>query len=562
MNFWRRKSVAACLAIASLALQCRAADYQWSVPIPATDRDGKPADKRAFLWIPPDCRALRGVIVAQHNMLEEDVLEHPDFRQAMAKAGVAEIWITPGLDVPFTVDKTEPQIMTAIAQLAEQSGYVDLNYAPIIPLGHSARASFPWNFGAYNPDRTLAMVSIHGDAPQTPLAGYGRPNPSLGDRSIDGIPGLMTIGEYEWVDARWAAASTYRAGHPRAPIAVLAEPGEGHFAPCDDLVHFVAMFITKCIDARLPADAVLPFDHVPALRPIDPKKGWLVQHWTLRAPRTVPPGPYGSYSGDPMDAFWALDQEMAEAIQNYHADQVEKKPQLVGFVQDGKPVHFDTGVGMDQLKFLPDADGETFKLSTAFLDAVPTAPNGKNGPGQSNLVRWTALPAGSPLGHAAGGGAIEIRRVEGPVEKIDADTFRLSLYRGTLPRPTIVLVAVHPGDGDYKRAVQQAVIPISKNAQGRDQVIDFAPIADQVAGAGAVRLTATSSAGLPVRYYVREGPAEVVGDQLQLLPIPPRAKFPVKVTVIAWQWGRAAEPKVMTAELVERSFLINAAKTH
>ena len=117
-------------------------------------------------------------------------------------------------------------------------------------------------------------------------------------------------------------------------------------------------------------------------------------------------------------------------------------------------------------------------------------------------------------------------------------------------------------DAKDPRAVQQAVIPIPKNAQGRDQVIDFPPIADQVAGAGAVRLTASSSAGLPVRYYVREGPAEVVGDQIKLLPIPPRAKFPVKVTVIAWQWGRAAEPKVKTAELVERSFFISAPKTH
>jgi hypothetical protein len=43
---------------------------------------------------------------------------------------------------------------------------------------------------------------------------------------------------------------------------------------------------------------------------------------------------------------------------------------------------------------------------------------------------------------------------------------------------------------------------------------------------------------------------------LTFTPIPPRAKFPVKVTVVAWQFGRGIEPKLKTAEPVERSFLL------
>jgi hypothetical protein len=59
-----------------------------------------------------------------------------------------------------------------------------------------------------------------------------------------------------------------------------------------------------------------------------------------------------------------------------------------------------------------------------------------------------------------------------------------------------------------------------------------------------------------VYYYVREGPAEVRGDTLVFTPIPPRSKFPVKVTVVAWQWGRSVEPKVQTAAPVEMTFSI------
>ena len=38
-----------------------------------------------------------------------------------------------------------------------------------------------------------------------------------------------------------------------------------------------------------------------------------------------------------------------------------------------------------------------------------------------------------------------------------------------------------------------------------------------------------------------------------------RARFPVNVTVVAWQWGRGAEPRVKTAAPVERTFAIEAA---
>ncbi len=52
---------------------------------------------------------------------------------------------------------------------ANVSGYSELKYAPIVPLGHSAMATYPWNFAAWNPDRTLAIISLHGDAPRTNL---------------------------------------------------------------------------------------------------------------------------------------------------------------------------------------------------------------------------------------------------------------------------------------------------------------------------------------------------------------------------------------------------------
>ena len=82
--------------------------------------------------------------------------------------------------------------------LAEVSGYSELEHIPVVPVGHSAMATYPWNFAAWNPERTLAVISLHGDAPRTNLCGYGGENLEWGrTRNIDGIPGLMIEGEYD-----------------------------------------------------------------------------------------------------------------------------------------------------------------------------------------------------------------------------------------------------------------------------------------------------------------------------------------------------------------------------
>jgi hypothetical protein len=95
---------------------------------------------------------------------------------------------------------------------------------------------------------------------------------------------------------------------------------------------------------------------------------------------------------------------------------------------------------------------------------------------------------------------------------------------------------------------------VPQNAEGREQRITFPEIGAVRAGTKALKLTASSDAGTKVYYYVREGPAEVTGDTLKFTKIPPRARFPVKVTVVAWQHGLSG--KVKTATPVTREFYL------
>jgi hypothetical protein len=118
--------------------------------------------------------------------------------------------------------------------------------------------------------------------------------------------------------------------------------------------------------------------------------------------------------------------------------------------------------------------------------------------------------------------------------------------------------ASHPGDNEHKPAVQQALMSIPpRNTQGKEQHITFSAIPNQRPNKKGIKLNAVSDAHVHVGFYIQDGPAEIAGDHLTLTAIPPRSKFPVKITVIAWQYGNSNEPKLQTAEPVERVFWIN-----
>ena len=55
---------------------------------------------------------------------------------------------------------------------------------------------------------------------------------------------------------------------------------------------------------------------------------------------------------------------------------------------------------------------------------------------------------------------------------------------------------------------------------------------------------------------MESGPAYVDGNRLILTAIPPKTTYPVKVTVIAWQYGKNSDPKIKTAEPVKQTFYI------
>ena len=515
-----------------------AAVWQWSVPVTEVVFSETGTHPQAFLWIPEDCRKVRAVVAGMHNMTEETIFEHPLFRDGMAKAGVAVVWVTPGFGLEWNVeDGCQAAFDRMMEDLASVSGYDELARAPVVPLGHSAMATFPWNFAAWNPERTLAVVSFHGDAPRTNLTGYGRENLEWGrTRNIDGIPGLMIEGEYEWWEARVNPALAFRMMYPGSCVSFLCDAGRGHFDVSDRTVRYIARFVQKALEFRVP-DSVSP-GHSVTLKKLRPEDGWLAERWRADGRKRAKAAPYAQYKGDPHDAFWYFDGEMAGLTEGIYRSEAGKKPQHVGFMQDGRLLsrRADAHVKVS-VPFRPEADGLTFHLKAVYTDSTCVALSDDH----------ADVPA-------------TISRICGPVRQVDDTTFVVSFYRMGMHNRrrtgSITLLAASEGDRRYKGAVQELGMEIPyRQTEGRRQCILFPGLDDVGEGTSeVVPLNATSDCGLPVCYYVKEGPAEVDGNRLRLTPVPPRSQYPVKVTVVAWQYGLPG--KVQTAEPVERSFYI------
>ena len=410
-----------CLSLLLLPLSARAVGssgmYQWSVGLKGYISTETGKAPTAYLWVPEGCQQVKAVVFAQQNMTEEMIFKMPSFQKRMKELSVALLWVAPWFTNNWDpATGCQSMFEDMLNAIAFQSNHLEIANAPIIPLGHSAQATFPWNFAAWNPDRTLCIISFHGDAPRTNLCGYGTANVEWGrTRNIDGIPGLMIEGEYEWWEARVRPALAFQMMYPKACISFLCDTGSGHFECMPETAEYIAKFIAKAMQQRLQANGTL--------KRLNPQDGWLACRYNPDMQPTdgdgakddvfaialrPQPAPYYIYQGDRHDAFWYFDREIAELTEARYA---ETRGKQVRTIEVGEPQWSD--------------DGKTVTIS---------------------------VPKG-----------VRIEVISGPLRKVKGTTFEVYPYESGLDNPkrsfTAWLIAICDGNRQYKRAV----LPIQVN---------------------------------------------------------------------------------------------------
>ena len=366
---------------------------------------------RAYLRLPQGQQKVKALLYCHQNMTEEVLFRSTLFTHKMDSLGVAMAFIQQGSQNWDVTKGCQERFEQIIRHFAEGTAHPEILDAPIIPFGHSAQATFPWNFAAWNPERTLCIISYHGDAPRTNLCGYGRENIEWGrTRNIDFIPGLMIEGEYEWWEARVRPALAFRMMYPDSRISFLCDAGKGHFDLCEQTQDYIARFIAKALDNPRP------------------QGGCYYSRWQAD----------GTESQDPHDQFWYQDEEMVSLTKARYAVSRNKQMQYLSATLNGEPIVYDAN---RHIKMNATVTGGEFSVEPFFTEEDRHTPAKK---------------------HAAVKPRVVV--ISGPVIQTGEYTFRIDPdYFGQDPKRLwsgITLCLEADGDDTFKSTVQEINIQL------------------------------------------------------------------------------------------------------
>ena len=147
---WWKGWIAGCLAIACAGQGAMAADaspvnqvFQFAQSGDCSGwSDHSTTHATAYLWIPPECERVRGLVVMCTNVPEQRLVGSEALREICRRHDLGIVWCVPSF-MNFKL-KTEQATTVGFLQqllngLATQSGYPEVASAPVLPVGESGR---------------------------------------------------------------------------------------------------------------------------------------------------------------------------------------------------------------------------------------------------------------------------------------------------------------------------------------------------------------------------------------------------------------------------------------
>ena len=481
----------------------------------------------AYLWIPEHCRHLRGLLIMGQNVTEHTLVGHPAIRAACAANDLGIVWSTPSYFSTKNKDhaRTVAFLQKLLNSLASTSGYAEVATVPWLPVGESGHL--------------LMVDALLDGAPERCIAGIYVKNAHWFCTNRR-TPILVFVGTaQEWdqdkvdIRSRWKTLDFYgaflkeRAAHPDWPASLYVDGGSGHFDCPEAMARYFADYIAAVSKARIPADPSQP------LVPVDLSAGFTCG---LRLPGQPEEHAVSSALATDRRRPWFFTRDLAEASLEGSSINWSAQSQVPAYLDStGKPVAMTFRGVTNPVPLVTGADGISFEIRAALLPAIP--PN--------------FVGAGEPLARTPGDPSVEW--LCGPIAPVGGGRFRICLDR-TWPQSPVCVAARKSGTDSVRAAVQPGYLTLKRNTEGVAQTIAFDPLPDVRASVGSLPLVARSSSGMPVEFFVVAGPATVDHGRLLFTTIPPRTRLPVRVSVTAWQWGRAVSPQVQTASPVTESF--------
>lgn len=578
--------------------------YQYFLP---SDAAGSRPHLGAYLWIPPHTMKIRAVMIGIHNGLPINILQSPQIRGVCRKHGIAQILMMPWAEdiggvmlKDLSYDVNDPKRTAVydsyIQRLADLSGHAELVTSPIIPLAHSAFCSFPLESAVRKPEQCMAAIPVKAGLPDVyAIYAAGRkaeaPNADLCLRNVP----VLFIGSSSQETVEWSpyphalqasGIGSYRrdqddnpgtAYHPRNELfGNCWDMMSGHFDMLPRNYQFVAEWLDAIATARLPTNAGEPLNNMLL------KDGWLMDP-NISAIGDLSkdyarPAPYLQFTGRRKQALWFPNEPLARGLFELGRDEPRKKIELITFLDPtGVPISLAHGAmaTMPNPQLLLHEDG-LLTLTTYHFTAPPDIctikdkdhlknPNARHVYANMLFPDKAGLPTSQiPLKFHAHGGAFQLVKAEQFTDHRGVTETRhtLRLIRHRIDPSAgfnMSFVRVfHEGNDEFAatgRTCQISLAPFDANKTAAAQTVDFAAIADASAHSARIELTAKSSAGLPVEYFVLKGPGIIQNGAFIPSEVPAGVSRPIDVTIGAYQVGVFKEAGgTKPAETVFRTF--------
>ena len=518
------------IAVSICARSAAAATWQYYVPFDTgkTSRDGQPQPGKVFLWLPPEAKAIRGLLVGGQLGIELEIALDAEVRKACTENALGIVYFAPHISGVFHYwqegNSDAQRWLKAFDDLARRSGHPELRRVPWITMGHSTAGIFCRNVAYRWPQRVVGVLHIKSgnfhQKDHLPPAG-----------SLAGVPLVAFNGQFETFgpegglrpelgrETQWVFVEKdierFKEKDPNHLMSTWLDLGGDHFHGSPELSQYAALFIRKTAKYRIPAEPPAGEGEVACL-PLKLEEGWLADS-DLYSPKH-PPAAYKDYAGDKAKALWHFDEEIARANVQHH-----------------KNLGNHQCLSNPTCTWLDEGDGWTLRAKAEFLDAMPDKYGGK--------------VAGAKIGHSSKP-IIYRCKINEPVEQIGPDTFRL-----LRPVKSANVAVVSLGDEQYRATNRWGSISFPQ-VKGVAQTIEFPAVPDLPATGGPLALAAKASSGLPVYYEVDYGPVVVKEGKLTVSELPSNAQFPIECKVTAYQIGRRTGQPVPPAAPVSQVFRV------
>jgi pimeloyl-ACP methyl ester carboxylesterase len=338
------------------------------------------------IWIPPDVKSLRGLIVHQHGCGEGScksgltgafdlhwqalarkhrcALMSPSYEQP-EKAN-CQLWCDPrnGSDAAF---------QKSLRELGDKSGHPELATVPWALWGHSGGGHWAGGMVLLHPERIAAAWLRSGVPPVTAVE--GRPTPYAISEAARQVPVMCNLGTKEGVTDKtnrfagvWPGVEIFFVAMRAkgALIGVAVDPLTSH--ECGNQRYLAIPWLDACLTARLVARAGAP------LKPMPASAAWLTP-LNEAGTNFIAPVPAGKFAGVKETSVWLPNKAIAQAWAQYVKDtavtDVTRPPAPKNLRVKGNELTWEAVADVESglAHFIIERDGQ-------FLAAIPE--QGKN----------------------------------------------------------------------------------------------------------------------------------------------------------------------------------------